>query len=211
MTPCGSFVMKLSARHCTYDPNTTTLCKTNTVTSISRVRKQSWGTWLSCSKNLDLNLNVTLSLELHLPMSWVLLRAHKRTRWYERSCDLFEHYFSQLWRASTKFRVSQSSSFMELLLSNLSTIVLHESQISPNSMKQTRGTGLSAQHPFPFGKAIIPPAVRWRWDGIYSSASDTCPKPLARMFSSGMGTCPNPGKSEPNLGIFTQTVALFLL
>lgn len=78
MTPCGrSFVMKLSAGHCTYDPNTTTLCKTNTVTSISRVRKQSWGTWLSCSKNLDLNLNVTLSLELHLPMSWVLLRAHK--------------------------------------------------------------------------------------------------------------------------------------
>jgi len=34
---------------------------------------------------------------------------------------------------------------------------------------------------------------------------------MSRMFDSGMGTCPNPGKSEPNLGMFAQTVALFLL
>lgn len=84
-------------------------------------------------------------------------------------------------------------------------------RIPQNNTKQTSSTVLSAQHPFPFGKAIIPPAVLWRWDGLYSSASDTCPKPLARMFGSGMGAYPNRSKSEPNLGMFAQTAALFLL
>lgn len=34
---------------------------------------------------------------------------------------------------------------------------------------------------------------------------------MDRMFGSGMGTWPDPGKPEPNLGIFVQTVALFPL
>lgn len=84
-------------------------------------------------------------------------------------------------------------------------------RILPTNTEQTTGTVVSVPHPFPPWEAVIPSVVLWRWDGLYSSASDICPKPPAGMFGSGMGAYSNPGKSEPNLGISALIVIPLLL
>lgn len=60
----------------------------------------------------------------------------------------------------------------------------------------------------PLGCHLSPCGLGEAEGGPYSSASDIWPKPLVRMFGSGMGTCPNPGKPEPKLEMSAQIVAL---